>query len=136
VGDPAAGLFVDGAASVALADWYRLGWQVLDAVLERLGPDCGPTVIQLWPEHFDAATDVAVKRGGGRTNLGVSPGDGYRSEPYLYVGPWGPERPGSEGFWDAPFGATVGYDEVTGAPDPVAAGVAFMAEGLRRLALA
>jgi hypothetical protein len=88
--------------------------------------------VQLWPEHFDAGCDVAA--GGGRVNLGASPGDGFHSEPYLYVGPWGPERPGDATFWNAPFGAAFGHGELLDAGEPVAAAVAFLTKGVELLA--
>ena len=49
-----------------------------------------------------------------RANLGASPGDAYEPEPYLYVGPWGPERPGDPGYWNAPFGAVLRRGELAG----------------------
>ena len=61
-------------------------------------------VARVWPEHFDLGTDVEVAPGR-RCNLGASPGDEWHPDPYLYVGPWGDERPGDDGYWNAPFGA-------------------------------
>jgi hypothetical protein len=62
-------------------------------------------------------------------NLGFSAGDAFSEEPYAYVGPWGPERPGDDGYWNAPFGALVTRAEL----GDVAGGVAFMRAGLDRL---
>jgi hypothetical protein len=57
-------------------------------------------------------------------DYGVSPGDGYISEPYAYVNP-GAHR--DEAFWNAPFGAARAMRELGGAdPDAV---YAFFAEG-------
>ena len=87
-----------------LADWFALGWRALDVVVD---PDSGldeVTVIQLWPEHFDAGTTVTIATGT-KVNLGFSPGDSYEPEPYLYVGPWEAERRGDPSYWNAPFGA-------------------------------
>ncbi|WIX75898.1 hypothetical protein QRX50_31020 [Amycolatopsis carbonis] len=81
-----------------------------DRALREFAPDETPV---LWPEHFDVAITL------GAVNYGVSPGDGYLSEPYAYVGPHEP-REGE--FWNAPFGAAHPVREV---PDLLA----FFREG-------
>jgi hypothetical protein len=119
-----------GPAGV-LAEWFALGWQVLDQVVAELSSSAAASVIQLWPEHFDAGTDVGVGVGSGpRANLGASAGDSFCEEPYLYLGPWGPDRPGPADFWNASFGAILTRHELLYAPDGVAAGVAFLRTGL------
>jgi hypothetical protein len=128
VGDPAAPLTIDPQAAEGIAAWFAFGWAVLD---ETLTTASSPSVIQLWPEHFDAACDVAVRDG--RTNLGVSPGDGFHDEPYLYVGPWEPDRPGDASYWNAPFGAVLTHAELRASPDPVHAGIQFLGHGLSLL---
>jgi hypothetical protein len=125
-------LRLDLAALGVLAAWYQYGWTVLDRVLASLPGAAAPDVIQLWPEHFDAATNFALANGS-RVGLGASPGDGYVDGPYLYVGPGGPERPGDPGYWNAPFGAVRGRSELIHRPDSVDAGVGFITEGLRLL---
>lgn len=129
VGDPHLRLTVDAGEAARLAEWWDLGWRVLDTVVAAAP---GAIAVQLWPEHFDAGTSVAVANGE-RCNLGASPGDGFRDEPYLYVGPWTKDRPGEASYWNAPFGAVLHRDEVLAAPDPFDAGVAFMRRGLERL---
>jgi hypothetical protein len=43
--------------------------------------------VRCWPHHFDIATLIDL--GDSRTiGIGLSPGDGTFSEPYLYVTPW------------------------------------------------
>lgn len=133
VGDPAARLDIDPRSARALALWFDFGWGVIDAVLSALPPEAGPSVLQLWPEHFDAGCDVAPASGG-RANLGASPGDAAISDPYLYVGPWDDARPGDSTYWNAPFGAVLGYDQLLAADDPRASGVAFLRRGLELLA--
>lgn len=88
-----------------------------DQALRRFAPDLTPV---LWPEHFDVGV------GADEVNYGVSLGDAYLDEPYMYVGPY---KPRTGAFWNAPFGAA----------QPLAATVEevaeFFAEG-RRLAAA
>jgi hypothetical protein len=103
---------------------------VLDQVLAELGAGATPSVVQLWPEHFDAAADVAV--GDVRLNLGASPGDAGHPAPYLYVGPWTADRPGDAGDWNAPFGAVLGHAELVAAGDPSALAAAFLRRGVER----
>ena len=131
-GDVDAPLALGVDAVVAFAGWFGLCWPVLDVVVaEHAG--AGASVVQLWPEHLDAGCDLAVGVRA-RANVGASAGDGYSPEPYLYVGPWGPRRPGDAAYWNAPFGATVGYAELAATPDPAAAGRAFLRRGLELLA--
>lgn len=132
LGDVSVPLGVDAAAAAALGAWLAFGWQVLDATLIRLGPTAAPTVVQLWPEHFDAGCDVAAGATA-RLNLGASPGDGFHPEPYLYVGPWGPERPGDPAYWNAPFGAVLPHAELRTSSEAGERAVAFLVEGVERV---
>ena len=100
----------EAAAADLVAALYRG-----DQALRRLTPQQTPV---LWPEHFDVGvTDDEV-------NYGVSLGDGYLDEPYMYVGPFTPR---SGPFWNAPFGAAQPLAQTV---EEVAS---FFAEG-RRLA--
>jgi hypothetical protein len=118
-------------------DWFALGWRVLDTVGTELPDKWTHSTVQLWPEHFDAGTNVVFNRAGAGADadadgvtLGFSAGDSFSEEPYAYVGPWGPERPGDPGFWNAPFGALVTRAQAGDA----SACVAFLRTGLTRLA--
>ncbi|HVC24778.1 MAG TPA: hypothetical protein VND23_03385 [Acidimicrobiales bacterium] len=133
LGDPDEPLVVDRAALHRLAAWYALGAQLVDAALAGLDGSGDPAVVQLWPEHFDLGTHVAASPGG-RVNLGASPGDGFCDEPYLYVGPWGDERPGDPAFWNAPFGAAATESALAATGDVGRAGREFLGRGLRVLA--
>jgi hypothetical protein len=124
LGDADAPLQVDGGSVMVMAEWYRRGAQAVDECVARLGDAGDAAVAQIWPEHFDLGTDVAV--GASRANLGVSPGDGFSAEPYLYVGPWSADRPGDAEYWNASFGALAPWSEI---PDTAAAD-AFFARGL------
>ena len=127
VGAPDAPIAVDEGHLAELARWYHEGWRILDTVLGEVGPDAAPSVVQLWPEHFDAGADVAA--GMTRVNVGVSPGDTFLDRPYLYVGPWASGRPGPTGYWNAPFGAVLAADDI----GEDTAAVMFVLEGLSRL---
>jgi hypothetical protein len=116
-------------------DWFVLGWRVLDTVVSELPAQWTQSTVQLWPEHLDVGTgldfgDADADGDGDGVNLGFSAGDAFSEEPYAYVGPWGPERPGDPGFWNAPFGALVTRSQAGDLP----ACVAFFRSGLRRLA--
>jgi hypothetical protein len=124
-------LQLDPDELVRVFDWFRLGWRVLDAVASDVPATSRQSTVQLWPEHFDVGTAVDFGRDDGvkGVNLGASAGDAFSAEPYVYVGPWGPERPGDPTFWNAPFGAFVARSEVV---DDEAC-VAFLRTGLSRL---
>jgi hypothetical protein len=136
LGDADETLAVDAAAAASLADWYAVVAGALDRAVAELGADASPTTTQLWPEHFDVALDVAATADR-RINLGGSPGDGFHAAPYAYVGPWTSDwtsdRPGDQAFWNAPFGAVLGYEHLVGDGDAVARITEFFLEGVRRL---
>jgi hypothetical protein len=112
----------------AVLAWFRLGAEGFDRVLHRLA---APSIMQLWPEHFDVGFDAATAIG--RVNFGASPGDVDHPEPYLYIGPWNEQRPGDPTFWNAPFGARLGHAGLRRAADPLEAAVAFLRTGIDAL---
>ncbi|MCU1496850.1 MAG: hypothetical protein JWM47_803 [Acidimicrobiales bacterium] len=131
VGDPDARLALEGSTITLLASWHALAWQLLDQVVATLSPGARPARTQLWPEHFDSATSVQTGRDeGSGVGLGASSGDGFHPAPYLYVGPWGPERPGDPAFWNAPFGAVLRYEDLAAATSPLAEAATFFDRGL------
>jgi hypothetical protein len=129
VGDVDEPLELAPAAVAEIADWFALAWLVLDDVVASLPEHSEVATTQLWPEHFDAATTVTLPSAE-PVNLGFSPGDTFESEPYLYVGPWSPARPGDPAFWNAPFGAVRRRSEVLGGPDLVEPCRRFLSQGL------
>jgi hypothetical protein len=126
-------LDLDAPELEELFSWFDLGWRVLDqAVAERPGSS-RQTTVQLWPEHFDVGTALDFGGGAGAgVNLGFSPGDGFSDEPYVYVGPWGPQRPGDDDYWNAPFGAALPRSRVHDA----AGCLSFVRTGLEKLSQA
>ena len=127
LGDPDAMLILESDATTLLGDWYALGQRTIDVAIASL-PDPQASIVRLWPEHFDVGVDLAVDtraEPGGRVNLGASAGDSFHQESYLYVGPWGDERPGPAGFWNAPFGAILGFSDLDVADNPLAAATEF-----------
>lgn len=110
-------LIVDPAAAAMLADWFALVEAALEE-LRRRQRDREPTIVQLWPEHFDLACSMS------EINVGGSPGDAAHDDPYLYVGPWKPiEGPD----WNEPWGMSLPASAVHDAADALE----FFETGLR-----
>ena len=65
LGDIAEPLRVHDAAAETLAGWYAIASAALDRVVLAIGvpSPAAPTMVQLWPEHFDAALDLALGAG-------------------------------------------------------------------------
>lgn len=122
---------LDSMATEILGDWYLLGQRAIDDALASL-PNAEASVGRLWPEHFDYGIDLAAKPGV-RCNLGASAGDEFQAEPYMYLGPWDAARPGPADYWNAPFGAILGFGELDSAADPLRATIEFFMRGLSAL---
>lgn len=76
-----------------LGDWFSVAHDALaatTATLTDISP--GPSPVHCWPHHFDIATLISFDSGDPETarsiGLGMSPGDGSYSEPYLYCSPY------------------------------------------------
>jgi hypothetical protein len=123
---------VDIAAATALGDYYGLACSVLEQLRADEG-DGDPSIVQLWPEHFDIAIELGSEAAGKRANFGASPGDDDHPEPYLYVGPWTAEVSGE--LWNASGfkGAELTYSELIAADDQRRAALEFMRERYRAL---
>jgi len=133
VGAPDEPIELDPVNAAELTSWFGVVAAVLDRVLGELPESALATLPRLWPEHFDVAVE-AQAHPNRRVNLGGSPGDSFSGEPYLYVGPWTADRPGTDGFWNAAFGASRTRSELAAdGADAVAAGAAFLLDGFRRL---
>lgn len=124
LGDTSAALPLSGAAVAAVGRWLAFSAAVLStlkAELESSGQACSE--IQLWPEHFDLGCNIDG------VNFGCSPGDSFSAEPYVYVGPWNTDGLPDNGFWNAPFGATLPYGKLLAAGDGAGAALDFLRRG-------
>ncbi len=118
------GADVDPAAASALGSWYGYCASLLDQIRADATEPEAPSLVQLWPEHFDMSVDLGVE--GKRANYGGSPGDDAHPEPYLYVGPWDMSAVDREDdYWNEPFGASLRYAELLAGAD----GLAFLRRG-------
>ncbi len=123
---------VDEPAVRALSDWYGFVTSVLEELRAGgLGED--PGRVQLWPEHFDVATEFGSEGAQERASFGGSPGDEHHPQPYLYVAPWSEVPKG--GFWNDPHfnGASLGYEALLAADDQRGAALEFYRRGRAEL---
>lgn len=132
--DPDVPLVVEDTAARALGQWFNFGTDVLERLRAHGTADDDVTEVQLWPEHFDPATELGSQDEGRRASYGASPGDAGHQEPYLYVTPWG-EFDETDPYWNSGSfkGSLLGYSELVGAEDPVATGLDFLLDGYRIL---
>lgn len=80
----------DDAARAQIGSWFAAARR---ALLDVTGGEEHASEPRVWPHHFDLGQLVLLdpERGAerGRTiGLGLSPGDAYLAEPYLYVNPY------------------------------------------------
>ncbi len=115
--EPDASLAIDEVAASIIHRWFAVTSAALEQ-FRRDHADRGPSIAQLWPEHFDLAITMD------EVNYGGSPGDAGHDAPYAYVGPWDRDRV-SGGFWNEPFGASRSLADVPS----VASMVAFFESG-------
>jgi hypothetical protein len=103
---------------------------VLEAVrAEAARPVDDPSLVQLWPEHFDLGVDLGAEGAGRRGTFGASPGDDAHPEPYLYVTHWS-EVPADRYWNDTAFaGASLSYREIVSAADQRGEALAFLRAG-------
>lgn len=122
-----------------LSRWFGGPAEALEefaAKLAALHPGPGPLLC--WPHHFDIATLVRLDAGSGESarsvGVGVSPGDEFYAQPYVYVSPWPrfdggnlPELP-PPGHWHTEgfFGAVVTGEEILAMKDRGRALLAFI----------
>jgi hypothetical protein len=123
---------VDLASATALGDFYGLACSVLEQ-LRADEAEGDPSLVQLWPEHFDLAIELGSESAAQRANFGASPGDEQHEEPYLYVSPWTAEVSGE--LWNAIGfrGAELAYSDLIAGEDHRVAALDFMRERYRAL---
>ena len=114
-----------------IEDWFALAWLVLDDVLASLRPATEATTIQLWPEHFDAATTVTLGRRRSPSTWVSHPATASRANPMSMWARGARPGPATRRFWNVPFGAMRRRSEVLAAPDPAAFCRQFLTDGLR-----
>ena len=100
---PTDDIWLDAVSARLIQHWYLMA----DAALRVMAPRQTPI---LWPEHFDVAILLDD------TSYGASPGDGFHATPYAYVSSG--DHGGSD-FWNAPFGAIRGHEQMLGVDDLV-----------------
>ncbi len=132
--DPDRPLTVSEGSSVALGEWFRFGYEVLDDLGQLALPGDDPSETQLWPEHFDPARELGNESLGQRASYGASPGDRGHLEPYLYVSAWS-DIDRSEVYWnDRHFnGASLPHVELLASEDLKTTALEFFATGHRLL---
>ncbi len=130
-GDLDGPLGVDPAAARALGDWYAFATEVLDTLRAEAEADDEPSIVRIWPEHFDAAVDMGDGSADRRGTYGASPGDSHHP-PYLYASPWAGRI---DGFFDDPTftGASLLRERLVDDPDPTGTALGFLREARDRI---
>jgi hypothetical protein len=135
-----------------LSLWFAAAADALEELRKkyrRYRPGPGP--VRCWPHHFDIAFLIALEEGpAGKARsigVGVSPGDGFYAQPYLYVSPY--PKPDTEnlpalppgGRWHTKdfFGAVATGTDLLALSDPRAGLIAVVdaavAESVKRLGM-
>jgi hypothetical protein len=130
--DPDRRLEIDADSTDAIGALLGFGWAVLEDLRTHADPKDDVSEIQLWPEHFDAATELGDPDLGQRASYGISPGDHAHPEPYAYVAAWS-EIDRDNPYWnDSNFnGASRPYADLVA--DGHEGALAFYLEGHRLL---
>jgi hypothetical protein len=125
-------LAVDADAARALGDWYGFATEALDTLRADAGPNDDPSIVRIWPEHFDAAIDMGRSDVNHRGTYGASPGDRHHAEPYLYVSPWAGRI---DDFFDDPEfnGASILRSGLVNDPDPMGTALRFLRDARGRI---
>jgi hypothetical protein len=118
---------VDPAGARFFSDWFCFGTLAIAELRVGAADELDPGWVQLWPEHFDVATELGAEDAGARAAYGASPGDDDHPEPYIYVAPWTVKPEGERWNATAFTGAELSYEELRAASDPRAAAAEFFA---------
>ena len=132
--DPDAPLDVDDASGRAIGEWFKFGVDVLNDLRTHGQEGDDVSEVQLWPEHFDPATELGDFGQAQRASFGASPGDALHPEPYLFVASWS-DIDRSNSFWneDAFNGGSLSYQEIIASSDPHSRAIEFLVDGYRVL---
>ena len=131
-GDVDEPLAVDADGARALGDWYGFATEALDSLRADAGPNDDPSIVRIWPEHFDAAIDMGDDAANHRATYGASPGDRHHAEPYLYVSPWAGRI--DDFFADPAFnGATILHSQLVDDTDAMGTALSFFREARDRI---
>jgi hypothetical protein len=132
--DPDTPLDIDRASSLLLGDWFQFGFSVLNDLRTRGEKDDDISEAQMWPEHFDAATELGNQDAGRRASFGASPGDDAIPEPYFYVAPWS-EIDKSDAYWNAEHfgGSVLSYAGLARSDEPHSTALEFLWAGYQKL---
>jgi hypothetical protein len=132
--DPDGALDIAPGAVLACSQILGFGFSILEQIRVEARRDENPSRVQLWPEHFDAATEIGEEAAGRRGAFGVSPGYAAHPEPFVYVSPWAKDWL-DDPYWNADFfgGSILGYAELLLAPDQRETALAFLRTGLELL---
>lgn len=124
--EPDRSLDIDRSAATALGQWFAFATSVLETFAAEVA---SPSLLVLWPEHFDLAFFTEDAEEAHRANYGASPGDAAHGEPYLYVGPLH-EVVESE-YWNAAHfnGALLSHSDLLSTEDPFEHALQFMRAG-------
>ena len=132
--DPDTELSVDEGDAMLIGEWFEFGFDVLNRLRAEGTHEDAVSEAQIWPEHFDGATELGSQESGSRASFGASPGDSGVSSPYIYVAPWSAvDR--SDDYWNAETfgGSIVTYDTLADAADPIDFALEFYLTGYRKL---
>jgi hypothetical protein len=127
-------LSVDAEASRYLGEVYGLAFSVLEELRASAGAAYEPSLVNLWPEHFDVAVELGRDADGRRAALGVSPGDADHPDPYIYVAPWS-ARVDDTAIWNATAfrGAELPWADIVAAGDQRELALGFLRDRLAAL---
>jgi hypothetical protein len=122
-------LVVDPAAAAFIGAWFGFAAGVLEQLRADAAPGDDPSLVQLWPEHFDIAVELGPESI--RGTFGGSPGDETHAAPYLYVTHWNDVAP--DPFWNDAGYASLGWHSLAPGPDHRDAALTFFRAGREQL---
>jgi len=128
--DPDVPLVIDQGSTALVTALFGFATALLEELRASASPGERPSLVQLWPEHFDVAVEIGDPEAGARAFYGVSTGDHNHQEPYLYVAAWG-EIDRANSFWNDPHfnGASLPYERLLEADDQRGAAFDFFRQG-------